>query len=156
MIGAFYSGSMPIDPQRSVAYLLHKGGMFVMAALEPALAAHGLTGRQYMVLAAIADRPLSQRALAGQAGIDTSVLVGVLDVLEERSLVRREADPDDRRRQRLSLTKLGASTFSAAAKASAAAEREFLGTLSRADQSVLSDLLAQVVVPHLAPRSPDL
>jgi MarR family transcriptional regulator, lower aerobic nicotinate degradation pathway regulator len=156
MIGVFYSLSMPIDPQRSVAYLLHKGGLFVMAALEPALAAQGLTGRQYLVLAAIADRPISQRALAGQAGVDTSVLVGVLDDLEARSLVRRGADPEDRRRQRLSLTKLGTSTINAAAKASAAAEREFLGTLSRADQSVLADLLGRVVGPHLPPRSTEV
>ena len=52
-----------------------------------------------------------------------AVITGVIDRLEKRDLVRREPDPDDRRRLRLALTDTGLT-------ASADVERALIGDLT--------------------------
>jgi DNA-binding MarR family transcriptional regulator len=48
---------------------------------------------------------VNQRALAAEMGIEPMTLVRYLDRLEERGLVRREVDPDDRRANRVRVTR---------------------------------------------------
>jgi MarR family transcriptional regulator, transcriptional regulator for hemolysin len=50
---------------------------------------------------------LLQRDLAARVGLDVSSLVRLLDILEERKLVERRPDPQDRRGKRLFLTEAG-------------------------------------------------
>ena len=49
--------------------------------------------------------PLHQHALAARMSIEPMTLVRYLDRLEERGLVRREVDPDDRRANRVRVTR---------------------------------------------------
>ncbi len=50
---------------------------------------------------------LNQAALAERAGVVGPALVRTLDTLNDLGLVRREADPEDRRAKRLRLTEAG-------------------------------------------------
>ena len=56
------------------------------------------------MLSFAATEPLSQQDIARRLGIDPTVLVGVVDELERRSLVERRRDPADRRRYLLVVT----------------------------------------------------
>jgi DNA-binding MarR family transcriptional regulator len=61
--------------------------------------------------------------------------------LEADGLIRTEADPSDRRIQRVRLTKAGESVFKQMAKAHAACVDSLLGELSQADKKALMRLL---------------
>ena len=61
---------------------------------------------QLMVLKTL-DEPRPMRDVAATMACDSSNLTGITDRLEERGLVRRSADPDDRRVKRLILTDEG-------------------------------------------------
>lgn len=70
--------------------------------------AHGVTPVQYGALQMVADVPdVDQRTLARRLGLDTSTTAGVIDRLEARGLMLRNASPDDRRVRLLSLTPEG-------------------------------------------------
>ena len=58
---------------------------------------------QVMVLQTL-DRPKPMREVAGVLACNSSNLTGITDRLEERDLVRRTSDPDDRRVKLLVLT----------------------------------------------------
>ncbi|OEJ35076.1 MarR family winged helix-turn-helix transcriptional regulator [Streptomyces subrutilus] len=62
----------------------------------------------YAVLASLQDLgPGSQAELSGRTGIYRSDMVGVLNELAERDLVARAPDPDDRRRNIITLSPRG-------------------------------------------------
>lgn len=63
-------------------------------------AQHGLAGTDFDVLIRLArspDRRLRMSDLAAQTDLSTSGITRIVDRLERRALVRRDADPGDRR-----------------------------------------------------------
>ena len=66
-----------------------------------------LSLRQYAALRGIQEGARSATDLARRWEVTPAVITGVIDRLERRGLVRREADPADRRRLRLALTDTG-------------------------------------------------
>jgi DNA-binding MarR family transcriptional regulator len=90
------------------ALVLVKLGNEVLARAEDPLAALGLSGRQYLILAVLsADSPPSQLELAGLCGLLPAQVVPVLDELERRGLVARQRSEADRRRSVVRLTPAG-------------------------------------------------
>ena len=80
----------------------------LVAREEPALRAHGVSMWGYVVLTALAEQPVrTQAALAQAINADKSRIIGVLDHLQERGLIRRQPDTSDRRVHLLSLTPAG-------------------------------------------------
>ncbi|GGU52614.1 MarR family transcriptional regulator [Streptomyces albospinus] len=71
-----------------------------------AAAHHGLTAMQAKVLAQL-DGPLPMRGLAALLVCEASNVTGIVDRLEARELVRREADPADRRVKNVVATDAG-------------------------------------------------
>ncbi|MFT4037664.1 MAG: MarR family transcriptional regulator [Thermomicrobiales bacterium] len=63
--------------------------------------------RQLGVLFAVRDGVSSPVAIARRLRVNRAVVTGLLDRLEQRELVRREPDPEDRRRQRVVMTPAG-------------------------------------------------
>lgn len=75
----------------------------------------GLTGPQLWALWELNRAGvLSLKALSAHMHLDPSTVTGVVDRLQRRQLVQREADPDDRRRVVLSLTEAGVQLLKAA------------------------------------------
>jgi DNA-binding MarR family transcriptional regulator len=69
---------------------------------------HRLSPQQFWILIAIArGEPLSLRQLAEERRMDGPTACRVVDALVKRGLVLSEADPGDRRRTRLALTRPG-------------------------------------------------
>jgi DNA-binding MarR family transcriptional regulator len=87
--------------------------------------------------------------LSVRMGLDPTIIVALVDELEDRGLVARERDPEDRRRHRLRTTAKGRTAHAAAVKAVTAAEREFLSPLDRSDRERLRALLVEVMTPRL-------
>ena len=100
----------PIDAGRpDLAAMIVPLGRALTAAELPVLRAHGLmTMWAYVVLLALTGEPVrTQNALAEAIGADKTRIIGVLDGLQERGLIERRPDPEDRRARLLSLTPEG-------------------------------------------------
>ena len=95
--------------------LLAKSGFLMMRlavefktrAIQEVEAA-GFSQYHYSVLAVLDEQPRKAQATIAEAlGLDPSQLVGILDGLEERGLILRQRDPEDRRRHVVTLTAKG-------------------------------------------------
>ena len=103
--------------------------------------------RGYQVLAAaIEESPGGQGALAQRLGIDKAVMTYLVDDLEEAGLVRRRADPADRRNKRIAATERGRATWEATKVRIDHAEEHILATLDPGDRAVFRDLLRRLAV----------
>ena len=118
-----------------LAAMVGRLGRSLMAAELPALRAHDLTMWGYVVLANLDREPVrTQAALAAAIGADKTRIIGVLDDLQERGLISRTPDPDDRRVRLLALTARGRRVRAAAQAAIRRREERLLARLSPGDR----------------------
>ncbi|GGK74321.1 MarR family winged helix-turn-helix transcriptional regulator [Mangrovihabitans endophyticus] len=105
--------------------------------------------RGYHILAAVSDgQPPSQLALAQLLGLDKSVLVHLLDQLEEAKLVARRPDPADRRARQIAITAKGRRTLTRSREMLDAAEAEITAGLSASDVRAFKAVLARIAHRH--------
>ena len=95
------------DCARQTLALLPVLRQWVTARVHWAGADVGLSLRQYAALHSIRQGASSPGELARLWQVTPAVITGIIDRLEKRELVRREPDPNDRRRLRLALTETG-------------------------------------------------
>ena len=96
------------DDRRDLAAMFAPLARTLVTREEPALQAHGISMWGYVVLTALAEQPVrTQAALAQAISADKSRIIGVLDQLQQRGLIRRQPDASDRRVHLLSLTPAG-------------------------------------------------
>src|SRR3954454_24279864 len=110
--------------------VLVKLGNEIQARAEDPLAAFGLSGRQYLILAVLgADAPPSQLELAGLCGLLPAQVVPVLDELERRGFVARQRSETDRRRSVVRVTESGREILAQADELARSIEDAFFGDL---------------------------
>jgi DNA-binding MarR family transcriptional regulator len=127
-------------PQESLTYLLSKAAKHALAALERELVDLDLNARQYLLLAmAASGKELSQQDLATKLDLDPTIVVKLVDQLEDRGLLERARATEDRRRHRLTLTASGKNLLHEARAREQRAERELTKTARNRDE--LRDLL---------------
>ncbi|MEW2131046.1 MarR family transcriptional regulator [Streptomyces sp. NPDC005435] len=115
--------------------------------LVEAVAEHGLRLPHFATLTALADfGPLPQHVLADRLALNRSHLVGYLDTVEQRGLVRRTRDPADRRRQVVELTPEGEDLQRRLLAVAERSQEQFLHDLSPAERATLIALLRKVLV----------
>jgi len=85
----------------------------------------------------------TQQALAGTLEMDGTNIVGLLNDLEAKNLIKRRRSPEDRRRHMVELTEAGATQLSNVEFALLAAEDEVLGALDETQRETLYNLLHQ-------------
>ena len=72
----------------------------------------GLTSSQFDVLATLGNKPgMSMGEIAEKTLVTKGTLTGIIDRLEQKSLVKREVPPDNRRSFTIVLTPQGEQTF---------------------------------------------
>jgi DNA-binding MarR family transcriptional regulator len=122
--------------------VLVKLGNEIQARAEDPLAAFGLSGRQYLILAVLgADAPPSQLELAGLCGLLPAQVVPVLDELERRSLVARQRSEEDRRRSVVRLTPAGEESLAKADALAQSIEDSLFGELDAGAREQLNATL---------------
>lgn len=87
------------------------------------------------------DEPRSMRELADELAYDASHITAIVDRLEERGLVERRADPDDRRVKRIALTRSGRAVHNRLAR-KLTSDLPILSRLTTEERRQLRDLLA--------------
>ena len=110
---------------------------------------HGVTPVQYAALEEIFKAPnLDQRTLATAIRFDTSTIGGVIDRLEKRGLVRRNASATDRRVRLLELTSEGKQVLAAMQPAVQSAQHAILAPLSATEQAQLIALTKKILAAN--------
>ncbi|WP_163505660.1 MarR family winged helix-turn-helix transcriptional regulator [Fodinicola acaciae] len=127
------------DARPDLAAMLAPLVRSLIAAEHPVLDRHGVSMWGYSVLTALDDRPddnpiRTQAALAEAIGADKTRIIAYLDELQDRGLISREPDPDDRRVRLLAITDAGRQLRRAVRADIQARENELLATLPAADR----------------------
>jgi DNA-binding MarR family transcriptional regulator len=105
----------------------------------------GLSPRAWGVLSTLAESgPLTQIELATTMAIDRTVMVYLLDELEDQALVERVRNPRDRRAFLIHLTPAGQDAQRRAAAALEGAADNLLAPLNATERRHLVDLLARI------------
>ena len=118
--------------------ITHKIGRRLSAHLEH----YDLTPAQFDVLAQLQAAPgISQQMLADRLFVTKGNIVGLLDRLERRALVRRQADPEDGRAHVLVLTERGITLAAQVVPEHEALVAECLALITSEDQYTLHRLL---------------
>lgn len=104
-----------------------------------------LTQLQYVVLSALEERgELDQITLGGFTALDRNTVAVVVRKLEERGLVTRHRNPQDRRSILVSLTTEGKFLRQQAEAAVAEAQNEILSPLTVYEKEALCALLSKI------------
>jgi DNA-binding MarR family transcriptional regulator len=120
----------------------------LQSRLEEALKAVDLSPPKFAALDHLMQvgEPVPLRVLSEGLHCVPSNMTQLMDRLEGEGLVRRRADPADRRIVRAELTKLGKQRATAGRKVIAKAQANFAKTVSKADSAAL-DRLVQSIRP---------
>jgi DNA-binding MarR family transcriptional regulator len=125
--------------------LLARHGQFVSTHIRKAMATTGLTPRHRQVLVELSERgPTSQQSLLETLAVDPSVLVSILNDLEEQGLAERRRDPADRRRHIVEMSGKGCDVLGRIEAAVSQAEAALFTDLDEADRDQLHALLTKV------------
>jgi MarR family transcriptional regulator, transcriptional regulator for hemolysin len=116
------------------------------ARLDERLKHTGLTVARWQALLQISrnDQPLTQKELAGQLKIEGPTLVRILDSLEARGLIERQAVSADRRAKALVLTAAARPIIGQIARIADALRHELLAGFSRDELTIAADVLRRI------------
>jgi DNA-binding MarR family transcriptional regulator len=117
----------------------------MMAAELPVLEANGLSMWGYSVLVAL-DRSAirTQAALADAIGADKTRIIAILDELQDKGLIERMPDPEDRRARLLAITRDGRRVKEATQAAIQRGEERWLGMLPASDRATFLRVLQEL------------
>ncbi len=136
-------------PVGQTAFLLAQIGAHAAERFTERISDLDLTPPQAGVLRAIAAEPgRSQQALATQLGTPATRLVALLDSLQQRDLIERRRNPQDRRLHALHLTDAGQRFLGQLGRTASAHGRDLLAPLDDAECQQLHTLLARIAAHH--------
>jgi DNA-binding MarR family transcriptional regulator len=133
----------------SPAFLLKRLGFALKERSLEVFAEAGLSPYHHAVLSVLDEEPRETQAMIADAlGYDRSHIVRLLDELEERELVVRKRDPEDRRRHVVKLTPDGRTMLRRLRAIVQRLEDDFFSPLDAEQRDTLHALLATLASHH--------
>lgn len=134
------------------SWLINKTSLHAHRLIAEGLAPIDARGHHFAMLAALEEYgPASQAALSQRCGIDRSDTVAMVNELVDQGLVVRASDPDDRRRNVITITPAGRQRFEQLDTVLCEIQHELLAPLSTSERKQLADLLTRVLDHHSLP-----
>jgi len=145
----------PARYTRMPSWLIGQASILGHRILVETMAAAGARGYHYRVLATLEEfGPASQATLGRRSGIHLSDMVATLNELAERGFVERSPDPEDKRRNIITITAAGRREARRLEKRAEQVQDELLAPLSADEREQLTGLLSRILDHHRAPREP--
>jgi MarR family transcriptional regulator for hemolysin len=129
----------------NLGWLLSQASYALTTQLSAALEGVGITPRSYCVLATAMTGEYTQIALANAVGLDKTTMVGTVDALEEKGLVKRVPSAKDRRARVIAVTKAGEGKVSEAERIVEKTQTEVLSELPAGERKAFLDALAHLI-----------
>lgn len=137
------------DYHAAPGYLMRRAHQLSVAIFAAETASFDLTPVQFAMLNALMDEPgEDQITLASKVSFDAATSGAVIARLENKGLLRRDADPQDKRRKLLRLTAAGEAMVVHMTAAVAQVQAEITSPLSPPEAQELNRLLAKLVAGH--------
>jgi DNA-binding MarR family transcriptional regulator len=134
---------------KSSGFLLARLGMTFKAKAVERIEQEGFEAHHYSVLAMLGEGAReTQGAIAEALDVDPSRLVAVLDKLEDRGLVARQRDPQDRRRHVVTITPEGRRQLQRLRSITRQLEEDYFGALTEAERKTFHELLSKLACAH--------
>lgn len=135
------------DELQTYASLLHRAAALWRTRLDERLRPWGMTQATWRTLWLLRNEEGSynQSELAARLGIETPTLVGIIDRMEAKDLVRREPDSRDRRQKRIGITAAGLALAAEIEGEVAAVRAELLAGVSRPELQAGIGLLEGII-----------
>ena len=138
------SCSRPAD-RPSPSFLLAQVGAHAASQFAQRLRKLKLAPQHAGILRILNSTPgITQQTLASTLGMVASRLVVLVDEMEQRGLIERRENPEDRRRYALHVTEEGRSTLEAIGGISREHSRALLAGISEQEQRQLATLLERI------------
>ncbi len=134
------------DFQHAPGHLIRRAHQLAVAIFMEETADFDVTPVQFAILNALIDTPgEDQVTLAGRVAFDAATSGSVIGRLESKGWVRREPDPQDKRRKLLWVTPEGAQAAQRMKRAVSRAQARIVGTLDPAESEELLRLLGKLI-----------
>lgn len=131
------------------SWLMTQTAIHAHRLVSDGLGAVDARGYHYRVLASLDEfGPASQATLSRRSGIHVSDIVATVNELADRTFVDRTPDPDDRRRNIITITQAGRRQLRRLDKQVTKIQDELLAPLSPTERAQLTRLLARVLDHH--------
>ncbi|WP_206859427.1 MarR family winged helix-turn-helix transcriptional regulator [Lysobacter changpingensis] len=121
-----------------------RDAMWARMEHELGVAGHELTFSQYIALKKLSDGPHGVTDLARAAELNPGAMTRLLDKLEARGLIAREADPADRRAVNIQLTEAGRAMWLDVNQCGQRVRERAMHGMSDAEREQLMRMLEQV------------
>jgi len=137
----------PVSPLEShLGYRLRIVSNAVSRSFARSVEEEGVTVAEWVFMRVLHDvESLAPTPLAERMGMTKGAITKLASRLVEKKLVKREANPDDKRAQSLSLTSRGRSLVPRLAKIADQNEAAFFGPLTARDRGNLNRILGRIV-----------
>ncbi len=137
---------MPANIEELPGFHIRRLQQIAVAVFLEETQACGITPVQFAALQAVGrQQGIDQRTLARTIGFDTSTIGSVIDRLEARGLMQRNAHPDDRRVRLLTITDDGAQLLREVEPGMLRAQERMLEPLPPAQRGLFMDMLRTLV-----------
>src|SRR5262245_18350051 len=115
--------------------------------IEQAVAPIGLRPRELLALQHLSERgPSAQQALADMIGVDATIIIAILNSLEDAGLIQRSRDRADRRRAIITISRQGERLLADLDHALGQLDDEILAPLTPSERELLNTLLTKTVM----------
>lgn len=134
-----------MELEQCLNFILTKAQLSVEQVFKEDLKPFGITPGQYMVLKCLWDENgIAVKQLADRLQLDSSTITGILDRLENKGLIKRKPNPNDRRTLSLVLTTKGKALKNSVNQAIINANIKVLGVLNNQESEDLKVLLQKI------------
>jgi DNA-binding MarR family transcriptional regulator len=146
---------LPRELVRNPLFVLGRTGYWVKTQALEEFERRGFHPYHHSVLALLEEGAReTQGTIADALKLDRSQLVGLLDQLEEKGLVERRRDPNDRRRHVVGITAAGRKQLEEFRKVVRELEDELLQPLDAEERATLHELVLKIARHHDARYAP--
>jgi DNA-binding MarR family transcriptional regulator len=136
----------PLRSKHSIIRLIHRVRIELIDAMDRDLSKFDITAAQLMVLAFVANKEADSAAtLCKSISYDPGAMTRMIDRLEQKGLIRRIPNPDDRRATNLEMTTAGSALYPQLLAAKESVQAQFLRGFGKDEVRQLEGLLNRML-----------